>query len=58
MVQAGRPTLDGRERAVVMRCLIESTARESTDTAVHRAVGTIERLRRMHAHIPSPPPRA
>lgn len=47
-MQRGRATLDGRERAVVMRCLIESTARESTDTAVHRALGTIERLRRMH----------
>ncbi|KAK9814031.1 hypothetical protein WJX73_009639 [Symbiochloris irregularis] len=57
LYQAGRPSLDGRERSVVMRCLIESTARESTDTAVHRAVGTIERLRRMHAHSPSMQPR-
>ena len=52
-VPGGQSPLDGRERAVVMRCLIESTARESTDTAVHRALGTIERLRRMHASLPA-----
>ena len=38
--------MDERERAVAIRSLLVSTARESPDTALRTAVADIERFRR------------
>jgi hypothetical protein len=41
--------MDGAERAVAIRSLLVSTARESPDAALHAAVADIDRFRRAGA---------
>ncbi len=46
LMQARRPALDAAERAVAIRSLLVSTARESAHAALAKALGDIERFRR------------
>ena len=42
----GKQGMDEKERAVAIRALLVSTARESTDVALVKAMDDIERFRR------------
>lgn len=45
-MQAGVPEMDARERTVAIRSLLVSTARESPEVAVVKAVEDVRRFRR------------
>lgn len=45
-MQAGVPEMDARERTVAIRSLLVSTARESAEVAVRKAVEDVRRFRR------------
>ncbi len=49
LIAQGKPGMDGAERAVAIRSLLVSTARESPDAALHAAVADIDRFRRAGA---------
>lgn len=46
LLQAQRPALDAKERAVAIRSLLVSTARESVSAALDKALSDIDRYRR------------
>ena len=48
-LQMERQTMDSQERSVAIRSLLVSTARETPEEALSKAISDIERYRRLHS---------